>query len=55
MIKLSRNGIAYDLTKTPYVHTVEYEGDTTIVYSFSSELYLNKFKDNCSIASGKVL
>ena len=45
MIKLSRNGIAYDLTKTPYVYTKEYVGGITIVYSFSSELYLNKFKD----------
>lgn len=54
MIKLSRNGIAYDLTKTPYVHTVKYEGDTSIVYSFSSELYLNKFKDKLEENRNKI-
>lgn len=45
MVKLSRNGIAYDLTKTPYTYTIEYEGNTQIIYSFSSELYRNKFID----------
>lgn len=44
MVKLSRNGIAYDLTKTPYTHTIRYENGE-VIYSFSSELYLNKFKD----------
>ena len=54
MIKLSRNGIAYDLTKTPYVHTVEYEGNIVIEYSFSSELYLNKFKDKLEEHRNKI-
>lgn len=54
MIKLSRNGIAYDLTKTPYVHTVKYEDNTMIIYSFSSDLYLNKFKDKLEEHRNKI-
>lgn len=44
MIKLSRNGIAYDLSKTPYTHTIKYRNELEIIYSFSSKLYLEKFK-----------
>ena len=36
MIKLSRNGIAYDLSKTPYTHTIKYRNELEIIYSFSS-------------------
>lgn len=46
MVKLTRNGIAYDLTKTP--HTVEIiynENSTKVEYCFSSQLNVNKFND----------
>lgn len=41
-MKLTRNGIAYDLTKSPYVLPFHY-GHDDIVYVFSSELYKEKF------------
>lgn len=39
---LTRNGIAYDLTKSPYKLTKEYEGNE-LTFVFSSELYREKF------------
>lgn len=42
MSKLTRNGIAYDLKTTPYLHCVIYEKDG-VEYRFSSELYKEKF------------
>lgn len=42
MSKLTRNGIAYDLKGTPYIHCVIYEKDG-VEYRFSSERYKEKF------------
>lgn len=44
MAKLTRSGIAHDLTISPYKLVVDYEGDS-LTYVFSSELYKNKFYD----------
>jgi hypothetical protein len=39
---LTRNGVAYDLDKTPYVYKIGY-GDNVYEFKFSSKLYLEKF------------
>ena len=44
MVKLTRNGVCYDLRNTPYKHTVDY-GDYKIVFSFSSELNRKRFAE----------
>ena len=43
MTYLTRGGVAYDLNKSPYLYNVVYD-DCYISYYFSSEFYLNKFK-----------
>lgn len=47
---LTRNGIAYDLTKSPYQVVVTYGKDDSIIYTFSSEYYkqnfMKKLEDN---------
>lgn len=45
MSKLSRGGIAYNLETSPYTWEVIYSNDLKIRYMFSSEYYLNKFKE----------
>ena len=46
MVKLTRNGIAYDLTKTPHTIEIIYpENNTKVEYCFSSQLCMNKFND----------
>ena len=46
MVKLTRNGIAYDLTKTPHTLEIIYnENNTKVEYCFSSQLCMNKFND----------
>lgn len=42
MVKLTRNGICYDLSNTPYKITVDY-GDSKTIFNFSSELNKDKF------------
>ena len=44
MVKLTRNGVCYDLRNTPYIHTVIYE-DYKIVFHFSSELNRKRFEE----------
>lgn len=44
MVKLTRNGVCYDLRNTPYIHTVQYE-DYKIVFHFSSELNRKRFEE----------
>lgn len=41
---LTRNGVAYDLKKSPYKFSIKYDNEI-LNFKFSSELYLNKFKD----------
>ena len=48
MTKLTRSNIAYDLTATPHYTTVEYENGDTIVFMFSSALYVSKFLEKLS-------
>lgn len=46
MVKLTRNGIAYDLTKTPHTIEIIYpENKTKVQFCFSSKLNMNKFND----------
>lgn len=45
MVGLTRNGIAYNLNFSPYIHTEKYS-DETIQYVFSSKMYLDKFLMN---------
>lgn len=40
---LTRNGIAYNFNTSPYKATVNYSKDDSITYTFSSELYKEKF------------
>ena len=44
MVKLTRNGICYDLSNTPYKQTVDY-GDSKTIFSFSSELNRERFNN----------
>lgn len=39
---MTKDGIEYDFTKTPYIVTIGYE-NLILDYRFSSLLYLNKF------------
>lgn len=46
MVKLTRNGIAYDLTKTPHTIEILYrENKIKVQYCFSSKLCMNRFND----------
>ena len=54
MIKLSRNGIAYDLSKTPYTHTIKYRNELEVIYSFSSRLYVENFKNRLEEHRSKI-
>ena len=40
---LTRNGIAYNFDISPYKATVNYSKDDSITFTFSSELYKEKF------------
>ena len=42
---LTRNGVAKDLSKSPYVFT-EFTGDNQVDFHFSSKLHLNNFIKN---------
>lgn len=48
MTKLTRSGITYNLTSSPYVVELRYSDDLVIKYYFSSELYVNKFNEKLS-------
>lgn len=45
MSNLTRSKVAYDLNISPHKLEVQYN-DVTLIYVFSSALYLNKFKDS---------
>lgn len=45
MKKLTRNGIAYDLTISPYCKTINYDNGDKVTFIFSSERYQIKFGD----------
>lgn len=40
---LTRNGITYDISKSPYTLCIKYDV-SDLIYHFSSQLYLDKFK-----------
>lgn len=42
-INLTRNGIAYDLGKSPYKRLILYSPGRCVAFYFSSSLYLTKF------------
>lgn len=44
MSKLTRSGVAYDLTVSPHQCEVWYKGDEKLTYVFSSELYKDIFE-----------
>lgn len=44
MVKLTRNGVCYDLRNSPYKHTCQY-GESNIVFHFSSELNRKRFEE----------
>lgn len=44
MYKLTRGGVAHDLTISPYMLDVFYNNDK-LTYVFSSEMYKNKFNE----------
>ena len=44
MTKLTRSGVAHDLTISPHKFTVRYGENDELVYIFSSEFYLKKFE-----------
>lgn len=45
MAKLTRSGVAYDLTLSPHKLVVKYGETDFLTYVFSSELYKNKFNE----------
>lgn len=53
MQELTRNGICYNLSKSPYTTRLVY-GDTLIIFYFSSERYKNKFDNELADARNKL-
>lgn len=55
---LTRNGIAYDLTLSPYQTIVRYGKEDSIIYKFSSEgnreRFLNKLSENREYYNGSL-
>ena len=50
---LTRGGICYDLSITPYIQDVKY-GDNVITYCFSSKLYKDTFNDRLFMNRSKI-
>ena len=46
-MKMTRNGICYDLSQSPYVYSLSYPQE--VEYRFSSELNMNKFIERLEI------
>ncbi len=46
---LTRNGIAYNLSLSPYKTTVKYGEDDYIIFMFSSKMYKENFKNKLKI------
>lgn len=44
MTKLTRSGVAHDLTISPHLSIVKYGDKDELTFVFSSEFYLNKFE-----------
>lgn len=42
---LTRNGIAYNLKLSPYKVTIKYQDNEFITFKFSSQLYMDNFKN----------
>lgn len=45
MRKLTQNGIANDITISPYKTKINYSANSYIIYVFSSQLYKGKFEE----------
>lgn len=55
MARLTRSGVAHDLTISPYKLKVVYEeSGETLTYVFSSEFYLNKFVEKAGANREKI-
>ena len=50
---LTKSGIAYDLNLSPYKFKISY-GDEYVEYTFSSELYRDKFRDKIQDHRNKI-
>jgi len=46
---LTRNGIAYNLSLSPYKTTIKYGEDDYITFKFSSKLYKDNFKNKLKL------
>lgn len=46
---LTRNGIAYNLSLSPYKLTVKYDKDDYITFKFSSQLYKDNFENKLKL------
>lgn len=46
---LTRNGIAYNLSLSPYKTTIKYDENDYITYKFSSKLYKDNFKSKLKV------
>lgn len=44
-IQLTKSGVAYDLTISPHKLEIKYDENSKVIYTFSSQLYKNKFAD----------
>lgn len=43
--QLTKSGVAYDLTISPHKYKVIYDNENTLIFTFSSNLYLTKFQE----------
>ena len=52
--QLTKSGVAYDLTISPHKLEIEYDNDHKMIYTFSSQLYKNKFMEKLEEHRDKV-
>lgn len=52
-MNVSRRGIVLDIENSPYVSTIKY-GETTLMFYFSSSLYMSKFEIEMKINREKI-
>lgn len=51
---LTKSGVAYDLTISPHKLEIKYDENNKMIYTFSSQLYKNKFIDKLEENRDKV-
>lgn len=54
MSSLTRYGVAYDLETSPFEYTVNYTEIRYLTFKFSSQLYLDKFKEKLEDNRNKI-